>query len=133
MKFKDFKNLDYDPESSMELVLSDMLFKRQIDVNTILIAYTTALEKERHIGNCKFEEACINLTQLLSPNFKIIKPESKKVDYKMNAIKRAIHTLNFSKCLPQNVHNSEYGYTEEDKKDWDDFCELHYGDDFKDW
>ena len=133
MEYKDFQNLDYLPSTPMEVVLSDLLFKHQIDVNTVLIAYTSALEKQRHIDYCKFEEACINLTQILSPNFKIIKPECKNQNYKVEAIKRAIHTLNHSQCLPRNVHNEEYGYTEEDKKQWDEFCKMHYGDDFKDW
>ena len=125
MKFRDFQNLDYRPDDTMEFVLSDMLFKHQIDINTILLTYTNALEKERHIGHCKFEEACVNITQLISKNFK-------KKD-RLEAIKRAIHTRNFSKCLPKNVHNSDYDYTEEDKKSWDEFCELHYGREFKDW
>lgn len=133
MKFKEFKQLNYHPDDTMEFILSDMLFRHQIDVNTILLAYTGALEKERHIGYCKFEEACSNLTQLLSPAFAIVNPTYKKKDYKVDAVKRAIHTLNFSKTLPKDVRNSEYGYTEEDKKKWDEFCELHYTDEFKDW
>lgn len=132
MEYKDFQNLPYDPSTKMEVVLSDLLFNRQIDVNTILVAYTSALEKQRDIDYCKFEEACTNITQLLSPAFKIINPTYKKKDYKVDAIKRAIHTLNFSKTLPQNVWNSEYGYTEEDEKEFDEFCDLHYRY-FKEW
>lgn len=123
LRFIDFKRLDYPDAMPMKHVLSDLLYKGIINLWDIIIPYTEAIEKERHLNSVKFEEACINLTQLLGKNF--------RGKYKEEAIKRAIHTFNLTKTLPPHIHDEQYGYTEEDDKQWDEFCELHYGTNLK--
>lgn len=122
MTLDDFLKLvkNYSKSLPMEMVLSDLMFKGKLDTNTILLSYTSALEKERHILNSRFNEAAINLTQILSGNFK--KKEQKKDVYK-----RAIHTYNLNKSIVPHIHDTKYGYTEEDEKKWDEFCETIYG------
>jgi hypothetical protein len=71
----------------------------------------------------RFEEACINLTQMLGNNF--------KGKEKQKAIKRAIHTFNLNTSLVPHVHDEKYGYTSDDEKEWDEFCEMIYGTDLK--
>ena len=124
LKFGDIKKMDYDDRLPFELVLVDLLYKKQINVNEVLECYTEALDKERHLNAMRFEEACTNLTQMLSKNFK------KKED-KENMYKRAIHTFNLSNSLPKHIYDTEYGYTEQDEKEWDDFCKSMYGTNLK--
>lgn len=123
MNFGDFKRLDYNDVLPMEMVLSDLLYKHKIGFNSVLVAYTTALERERHLKNARFNEACANLTQILSGNFR------KKED-KEQMMKRCIHTLNLNGTFPANIYNEQYHYTDEDKAKWDEFCETMYGKDF---
>lgn len=123
LKFKDFKNLVYPDAMPVNQVLVDLMYKGLIDVNTILSCYTTAIERERHLNAMRFEEACVNLTQLLGDNF--------KGKNKSAAIKRAIHTFNLNKTLVPHIHDSKYGYTEDDERAWDDFCKTIYGTDLK--
>lgn len=127
MTLKDFQKLteDYPKSLPLEMVLSDLMFKRELDTNTILLSYTSALERERHILNSRFNEAAINLTQILSGNLR------KKED-KEDVYKRAIHTYNLNKTTMAHIHDAKYGYTEEDEKKWDDFCEIMYGTNLKD-
>lgn len=82
-----------------------------------------ALDKERHLNEMRFSEACVNLTQMIGGNF-----NGKE---KQKAIKRAIHTFNLNTTLVPHVHDEKYGYTSEDEKEWDKFCELIYGTDLK--
>ena len=124
LTFDDIKKMDYDDRLPFEFVLVDLLYKKLINVNEVLECYTEALDKERHLNTIKFEEACVNLTQMLSKNFK--KKEDKETMYK-----RAIHTLNLSNSLPKHIYDAEYGYTEQDEKELDDFCELIYGTNLK--
>ena len=122
MTLDDFLKLvkNYSKSLPMEMVLSDLMFKGKLDTNTILLSYTSALEKERHILNSRFNEAAINLTQILGGNFK-------KKEQKEDVYKRAIHTYNLNKSIVPHIHDTKYGYTEEDEKKWDEFCETIYG------
>jgi hypothetical protein len=119
LKFGDIKKLEYDDNMPFELVLVDLLYKKTIDVNYVLSCYTTALDKERHLNAMRFSEACINLTQILCGNF--------KGKEKQEVIKRAIHTFNLNTTLVPHVHDEKYGYTSDDEKKWDEFCEMIYG------
>ena len=98
LKFKDFKNLEYNDGLPIELVLADLMFKGMLNPNTIMECYTRALERERHLNESKFEEACINLTQILGGNF--------KGKHKRGMLKRAVHTFNLTRRLPKNIHNA---------------------------
>ena len=124
LKFGDIKKMDYDDRLPFEFVLVDLLYKKLINVNQVLTCYTEALDKERHLNAMRFEEACVNLTQMLSRNFK--KKEEKEAMYK-----RAIHTFNLSNSLPKHIHDSKYSYTEKDEKELDEFCKLMYGTNLK--
>ena len=123
LKFIDFKNLDYPDGMPMNLVLADLMYKGLIDTNTIMSCYTEAIEKDRHLNAMRFEEACVNLTQMLGDNF--------KGKDKEQVLKRAVHTFNLTKTLVPHIHDSSYGYTEMDEKKWDDFCKTIYGMDLK--
>lgn len=123
LTFGDIKKLEYNDNMPFENVLVDLLYKKQIDVNFVLSCYTDALDKERHLNAMRFNEACVNLTQMLGDNF--------KGKSKQEAIKRAIHTFNLNTTLVPHVHDDKYGYTADDEKEWDDFCELIYGTDLK--
>jgi hypothetical protein len=122
-RFKDFKALNYPDPMSMNDVLSDLLYKGVLNIWDIISPYTEALEKERHLNNMRFEEACINLTQILGKNF--------RGERKKEATKRAIHTFNLTKTLVPHIHDAEYNYTVEDEKEWDNFCKTIYGTDLK--
>lgn len=122
-KFKDFKALDYPDMMPMSQVLSDLLYKGTLKLWDIIVPYTEAVEKERYLNHVKFEEACVNITQMLGKNFKGKEKEK--------AIKRAIHTFNLNTTIAPHVHDAKYNYTSEDEKEWDDFCKLIYGTDLK--
>ena len=124
MTFKDFKDLDYPDSLPLVWVLSDLMFKGDLSFNRVSECYVSALERERHINDSLFNESVINLTQLLGSNFKGKDREQ--------AEKRAIHTYNLNRTLVPHVHDKEYGYTEEDEKEWDEFFERTYGIDVKD-
>jgi fumarylacetoacetate (FAA) hydrolase family protein len=119
LKFGDIKKLEYDDNMPFELVLADLLYKKTIDVNYVLSCYTNAIDKERHLNAMRFNEACINLTQILGDNF--------KGKEKQEVIKRAIHTFNLNTSLVPHVHDEKYDYTSDDEKKWDEFCEMIYG------
>ena len=121
--FKDFKELDYPDEMPFSYVLSDLLYKGTLGIWDIIVPYTGALDRERHLSSMKFEEACVNLTQLLGKNF-----NGKDKD---EVIKRAIHTFNLNKTLVPHIHDERYNYTEEDEKKWDEFCKVIYGTNLK--
>lgn len=123
LKFGDIKKLGYDENMPFELVLVDLLYKKMIDVNFVLSCYTDALDKERHLSAMRFNEACVNLTQLLGDNF--------KGKDKQETIKRAIHTFNLNTTLVPHSHDAKYGYTSDDENKWDEFCEMIYGTDLK--
>lgn len=123
LRFTDFKNLDYPDDMPMNLVLADMMYKGQLDTNFIMSCYTDAIERERHLNAMRFEEACVNLTQILGDSFK-----GKQRD---GVVKRAIHTFNLTKTLVPHVHDGKYEYTDEDEKKWDEFCKIIYGTDLK--
>lgn len=123
LRFCDIKKMDYNDEMPFKYVLVDLLYKKLIDVNFVLSCYTEALDKERHLNVMRFNEACINLTQMLGDNF--------KGKNKQKAIKRAIHTFNLNTTLVPHVHDKKYGYTGEDEKEWDEFCEMIYGTNLK--
>lgn len=123
LTFGDIKKMNYNDNLPFKYVLVDLLYKKLIDVNSVLSCYTEALDKERHLNSMRFNEACVNLTQILNPVFK---GEDRK-----KAIKRAIHTFNLNTTLVPHIHDDEYGYTEEDEKQWDDFCEIIYGTNLK--
>lgn len=123
LQYRDFKHLEYDDDLPMEIVLADLMFKGMLNTNTIMECYTMALERERHLNESKFEEACINLTQILSGNF--------KGKHKKAILKRAVHTFNLTRRLPKNIHNAQYEYTDEDKAYWDEVCKTLYGIDLE--
>lgn len=123
LRFGDIKKMDYNDYLPFKFVLVDLLYKKQIDVNFVLSCYTDALDKERHLNAMRFNESCVNLTQMLGNNF--------KGEEKQKAIKRAIHTFNLNKSLVPHVHDEKYGYTSEDEKEWDEFCKMIYGTDLK--
>lgn len=123
LRFGDIKKLDYDDNLPFKYILTDLLYKKVIDVNFVLSCYTDAIDKERHLNAMRFNEACVNLTQMLGDNF--------KGKWKQQATKRAIHTLNLNTTLVPHVHDKQYDYTEEDEKEWDEFCDLIYGTDLK--
>lgn len=123
LRFGDIKKLDYDDDLPFKYVLVDLLYKKVIDMNFVLLCYTDAIDKERHLNAMRFNEACVNLTQMLGDNF--------KGKGKRQAIKRAIHTFNLNTTLVPHVHDKQYGYTEEDEKEWDEFCDLIYGTNLK--
>jgi len=123
LKYIDFKNLDYPDGMPMNLVLADLMYKGLINTNSIMSCYTEAIERERHLNAMRFEEACVNLTQIIGNRFK--GKEKKKV------IKRAIHTFNLTKTLVPHVHDDSYGYTEDDEQRWDELCKSIYGIDLK--
>jgi hypothetical protein len=94
------------------------------DTNMKLVSLLIdAIEKERHLNSMRFEEACINILQLLSKNF--------EGEDKETAIKRAIHTFNLTKTLVPHICDNDYNYTSEDEKSLDDFCKLIYGTNLK--
>ena len=122
-RFKDFKTLDYPDMMPMSQVLSNLLYEGVLSIWDIIAPYTDAIEKERHLNSMRFEEACVNLTQMLGNNFKGKKKEE--------VIKRTIHTYNLTKTLVPHIHDADYNYTEEDEKDWDEFCKMIYGTNLK--
>jgi len=120
LTFGQFKSMDYPDKLPFEYVLVDLLYKKQISVNEILTAYSTAIEEENHINKMRFEEACANLCQILSGNFKT-------EEQKSTMMKRAIHTYNMSNSMATHVFDKQYGYTEDDKAQWDEHCDRVYG------
>lgn len=123
LTFGDIKKLEYNDMLSFKYVLVDLLYKKLVDVNFVLSCYTDALDKERHLNAMRFNESCVNLTQVLGDNF--------KGKEKQKAIKRAIHTFNLNTTLVPHVHDEKYGYTSNDEKEWDDFCKMMYGTNLK--
>ena len=120
MTYGEFKSLGYPDDLPMEYALVQTLLKGRIRILEVNNAYAMALDKEKHIRRMRFEEACINLTQLLNGNY--------KGKHLKEAQQRAIHTLNMSETLPHNLYNEKYDYTEEDKEKWDEFCKTIYGE-----
>lgn len=120
MTYGEFKKLDYPDDLPMEIVLSEAFYKNQINFLVATNAYVYALEKEKHRQSSLFNEASTVITMWLSGNWK--KPKDKE-----SLFKRAIHIFNLNKTFPSNIYNEQYGYTDEDKKEWDDQMKLHYG------
>ena len=120
MNWGEFKKLDYHDDMPMEKVLSEAFYKKQIDFLASTVAYTYALEKTKHRQESLFNEASTVITMWLSGNWK--KPKDKE-----SLFKRAVHIFNLNKTFPSNIYNEQYGYTEEDKKEWDNQMKLHYG------
>jgi hypothetical protein len=123
LTFGDIKKMDYNDKLPFKFVLVDLLYKKLIDVNFVLSCYTDAIDKERHLNAMRFNEACVNLTQMLGDNF--------NGDDRQKAIKRAIHTFNLNTTLVPHIYDEKYGYTGDDEKKWDEFCEMIYGTDLK--
>lgn len=121
MNVKDFKAVldGYNELLPIEYALGDLMFRHKLKFLDAVYAYIDALEKERHIQNSRFCEASISLTQMLGGNF--------KGKHKEEMLKRAVHTFNLTTNLPRNIHNEKYGYTEEDKRYWDERMKELYG------
>ena len=119
MTFKEFKELEYPDSYDMEHILSDLLFYQRLSFPLIASLYVRSLEKERHKLKSRFNEACINLTQMLG------KRHTGK--FKEEMLKRAVHTFNLTDTMPKHIHDEDYGYTEEDQKYWDEFTKSLYG------
>jgi len=120
MTYEEFKNLGYPDDMPMEFALVQTLYEGKLNVNEVLSAYTHAIEKDRHESKMRFEEACVCMNQHLSGNY------TKKKD-KDDVTKRMIHISNKTKTLVPHVWDKQHGYTEEDEKKWEDFCEMIYG------
>lgn len=120
LTFGQIKNLNYPDGLSFESVLVDMLLKKQINVNEVLTAYSTSIEKEKHIYEKRFEESCYNLGQILSGNFTT-------EEQKSTMMKHAIHTYNMSNSMPSHVFDAQYGYTQDDELKWNEYCNRVYG------
>ena len=118
MTFAELKNLNYPDYMEVEDVLADLFYKRQVSFFGATLAYTKALDIERHNKESLFNEASTVITMALSGNW--------KGKHKEHLIKRAIHILNLNKTFPSNIYNKQYGYTDEDKKEWDEFMKMHY-------
>lgn len=118
MTFNEFKNLDYPADMPMEYALADCFYRGIMDVNTILKSYSQAIERDRHENKMKFEEACVCIAQHLAGNYK---KDIKELN------KRMVHIFNQAGTLPHGVYDEAYGYTEDDKKYWDEFFKMHYG------
>lgn len=118
MKFGELKNLNYPEHLKVEDVLADLFYKGHVNFLSAAVAYTNALEKDRHDKESLFNEAACVITMALSGNW--------KGEHKASLIKRAIHILNLNKTFPSNIYNKQYGYTDEDKKEWDEFMKMHY-------
>lgn len=119
MTYGEFKNLGYVDDLPMEYALVQALLDGKINILEVNNAYSMALERERHIRKMRFEESCINLSQLLCGNYG--GNDLKK------AQQRAIHTLNMAETLPHNLYNDKYDYTEEIKAEFDKLCKNIYG------
>lgn len=118
LTFKDIKNLDLEDNTPINLVILYLLRKHMIDVNTILTIHTSILESEVTDNKMKFEEACVNILQLLDDNPGWDKKE---------VAKRAIHTFNMTQSLPKGILDKKYDYSEEDKQRFDEFYKKIYG------
>ena len=118
MKFRELKNLNYPDYLEVEDVLADLFYKGQVNFLSAAVAYSNALEKDRHDKESLFNEAACVITMALSGNW--------NGKHKESLIKRAIHILHLNKTFPANIYNEKYGYTDEDKKEWDEFMEMHY-------
>ena len=124
MTYRDLQNLDYHPDLPVEFVLTDLLYKGKLDVNTVLSSYTKAIEMERTLSKSKFEEACVNIFQLLAK-------KKNGVDKDEDVEKRAVHTLNLSDSIRPHIYDGDFGYTDQDEKKWDEFTETVYGMSFQ--
>ena len=118
MTYGEFIKLGYDPSMPMESVLAKTMYDGTIDFMTVMTAHHIAVERRNHLNKSRFNEACINLVQLLSQNF-----EGEDL---LLAQKRAIHTLGVS-AEWGGLWDSLYGYTEEDKKKFDEEMVKRYG------
>ncbi len=118
MKFGELKNLNYPDCLGVEDVLAELFYKGDVNFLRAAVAYSNALEKDRHDKESLFYEAACVITMALSGNW--------KGKHKESLIKRAIHILNLNKTFPSNIYNKQYGYTDEDKKEWDEFMKMHY-------
>ena len=118
MTLRELKNLNYPDYLKVEDVLADLFYKGYVNFLSAAVAYANALEKDRHDKESLFNEAACVITMALSGNW--------KGKHKESLIKRAIHILHLNKTFPANIYNEKYGYTDEDKKEWDEFMEMHY-------
>jgi hypothetical protein len=118
MKFGELKNLNYPDCMEVEQVLADLFYNGQVSFLSAAVAYSNSLERDRHDKESLFNEAACVITMALSGNW--------KGKYKEQLVKRAIHILNLNKTFPSNIYNDQYGYTSEDKKEWDEFMKMHY-------
>lgn len=120
MTFREFKQLDFPADMPMEQALTEVLYRKLLDVNVVLSAYTHAIDRDRMESKMRFEEACVCMSQHLGDGWK-------KGKMKMEADKRMVHIFNHTQTLPKNIYNEKYGYTEDDKKYWDGFYKIIYG------
>ena len=118
MTFRELKNLNYPDCLEVEDVLANLFYKGYVNFLSAAVAYSNALEKDRHDKESLFNEAACVITMALSGNW--------KGKHKESLIKRAVHSLNLNKTFPSNIYNEQYGYTDEDKKEWDEFMKMHY-------
>lgn len=120
MTFGEFKKLGYSDDLEMEIVLSEAFYKHQVNFLAATNAYAHALEKEKHCQSSLFNEASTVITMWLSGGWK-------KSKDKVSLFKRAVHIFNLNKTFPSNIYNEQYGYTDEDKKEWDENMKRFYG------
>ena len=117
MTYGEFINLGFDPSAPMESVLAMAMFDGLIDFAEVMRAHNDAVTKQNMLNKCRFNEACINLVQLLCKNF-----EGEDL---LKAQKRALHTLGVSEW--GGLWDSLYDYTVEDKNALDEEMVKRYG------
>lgn len=123
MTYGEFKSLGYPDSMPMEACLVNSLLDGKINYQEINAAYTSALEMERHRSKSKFNEAATCILQLLSGNF-----DGKDEREKLN--KRCVHIYNECGIFPKHIYDCKYGYTKEDERNLDNFCNGIYGNVF---
>ena len=92
--------------------IKELLKKQLINPSTLIDAQVELLNKEKHIAQCHFEDACVSSIQLFNGQWKGEEYEVAK--------NRFLYNTSFSKSLP-NMNNNNL--TDEQKKYWSDFFE----------
>ena len=102
------------------MAMTSMMLQKIIDYPTITKAYVQSIEHKEGDLSAKFNEGAVLCNMVLSGNWK----EKHDID-KLH--KRMLHYVNANKTIVPNIYNKKYNYTEDDKKEWDEFYERIYG------
>ena len=107
---------NYDAKTPVTDVLTDLMFKNELDFIEIVNAYRMSLEYLANNASMQVKEANACITQFL---LKRNDPDT---------YKRAIHFFNNSDSgFKPHSFDKEYSYTEEDEEHWQKFFEEFYG------